>query len=118
MTFQIRARGNDGPPASEEFEDAEEAHERFYVVCEERRTDRVSLYGPGGVLLRRRPASPETCHFCDQPASGQWPVSRQPRDGSARFRDVIALCPAHHAALARGDDVVEGWRWKLGHAMQ
>lgn len=117
MAFYLRARG-DSEPLAEAFEDVETAFERFYEVCEERRADRVSLYGPGGVLIRRRPAAPDRCQFCTNPAPGHWPVSRQTLDGSARFRDIVALCPAHHAALARGENVPGPWLWKLGHAMQ
>ena len=119
VRYAVRVRDAEGHSVSEIFTDVEEAHGRFAELAEEHTTERVSLYGPGGALLRRRPANPERCAFCDEPPSGAFPVTALGSDAGTRHRDVLALCPEHHAAVTGMDGGLAfgPWRWHPGHSM-
>ncbi len=118
MSFTVRVRDPE-TRFSERFEDIDEASERFAELCEEHRAARVSLYGPGGLLVRRRPPNDSVCRFCDQPSAGTWPVTGLGSDMNTRTHDVFALCPDHHATISRAPSgfAAGGLRWLSGHSL-
>lgn len=111
FNLRVRPGGTD-----EHFEDLEEAEHRFTEVAAEDADHRISLHGPGGVLLRRRPANPGTCGLCGAEASIHVPVTATGTDPSTRRRDVIAVCAEHHAALTAtpGEFRHGPWRYQVG----
>ncbi len=115
MTAPFSLRIRPGGP-DEQFEDIEEAQHRFTELAAGDDEHKISLYGPGGVLLRRRPANPCACALCGSEASIHVPVTATSTDPATRRRDVIAVCSEHHAALtAQAGEYRHGpWRYQVG----
>jgi hypothetical protein len=119
IAYVVRAREPGAAPTAESFATVEEAHERFGELAEERPTARLSLYGPGGTLIRRRPPTGSPCAFCTNPATGDWPVTAFGMDPGTRRREVLPLCGQHHAAVASTEAgyAFGAWTWHAGHNM-
>ena len=115
MNYLVRLTAPDHD--AETFEELEDAHARFAELTKDHPDARISLIGPNGLLLRRRPANSDRCHFCPQPAPATWPVTGFGSDNNTRLHDVVSLCPEHHTALSDSAGLtVNGWRWAVGHS--